>query len=223
MKSLIGQTAQLNFQIVHGCTQDQGDCIENQKADLETKIKAAEVAGAYTKDSFTRFSEYRDRINTDLKANLPADTFVAFEKQNDPNEVTKTIYSPVLLSSKDVFSESLLNKLLLKSSDGRSAMSANRPEVAFQINSAAVKSFEEFTGKFVGHYMAIVLDGVVKSSPVLQSAIGDSGRITLGSGSYDCGKRLKTLRLSISCRCLACYDRSSRRTRDWSKYGPRRH
>lgn len=186
LKSLIGQTAQLNFHIVHGCTSDQGDCMESQKADLANKIKAAETAGNYTKDSYPRFSEYREKVNADLKAQLPPDTFVAFEKQNDPNEVSKTIYVPVLLSSKDVFSGEFIEQAMAQqSNDGAMAMSGNRPEVAFEINAAATKNFEEFTGKFVNHYMAIVLDGVVKSAPVLQSAIGSSGRITLGSGSHD--------------------------------------
>lgn len=186
LKALIGQTAQLNFQIVHGCTQDQSDCMETQRADLQAKIKAVEAAGNYTKDSFTRFSEYREKINTDLKGQIPAETFIAFEKENDPNEVSKTNYIPMLLSTKDVFSGEFIEQAFAQASTDQSvAMAGGRPEVAFQINAAAVKNFEQFTGQFVGHYMAIVLDGVVKSAPVLQSAIGDSGRITLGTGNYE--------------------------------------
>jgi len=187
LKSLIGQTAQLNFQMVHGCTENQADCIETQKTDLEAKIKAVETAGNYNKETFPRFSEYRDRINADLKEQIPAGTVVAFERQNDPNEVSKTNYVPVLLSQKDVFSGEFIEQAFVQTSSGGGgiAMGGDRPEVAFQINAAAIKNFEQFTGGFVGHYMAIVLDGVVKSKPVLQSAISDSGRITLGSGSYE--------------------------------------
>ncbi len=187
LKSLIGQTAQLNFQMVHGCNQDQGDCLETQKADLEAKIKAAETAGNYNKETFPRFSEYRERINADLKDKIPAGTVVAFERQNDPNEISKTNYVPVLLSQKDLFSGEFIEQAFVQMSgaSGGIAMGGDRPEVAFQINAAAVKNFEQFTGGFIGHYMAIVLDGVVKSKPVLQSAISDSGRITLGSGSYE--------------------------------------
>lgn len=187
LKSLIGQTAQLNFQMVHGCTESQPDCIDTQKADLEAKIKAVETAGNYNKETFPRFSEYRDRVNADLKEQIPAGTVVAFERQNDPNEISKTNYVPVLLSQKDLFSGEFIEQAAVQTSSGSGgiAMGGERPEVAFQINAAAVKNFEQFTGSFVGHYMAIVLDGVVKSKPVLQSAISDSGRITLGSGSYE--------------------------------------
>ncbi|MEZ4815004.1 MAG: protein translocase subunit SecD [Bdellovibrionota bacterium] len=187
LKTLIGQTAQLNFQIVEGCDENTADCIETQRADLEAKIKSVEVAGNYTKESFTRFSEYRDRVNSDLKDQLPANSAIAFEKGNDPNEVSKTVYIPVLLSTKNIFSGEFIDQAFVQMSSGSNglAMGGDRPEVAFHINAAAAKTFEQFTGQFVGHYMAIVLDGVVKSKPVLQSAIGDSGRITLGSGAYE--------------------------------------
>lgn len=55
LKALLGQTAKLNFQMVYGCTANQGDCILKQHADLEEKIKKAETEGKYTKDSFKRF------------------------------------------------------------------------------------------------------------------------------------------------------------------------
>jgi len=191
LKALIGETAQLNFQIVHGCKngENDNDCLPNQKADLQKKIVAAEKAGNYTKETFKRFSEYRDRINADLKDQIPADTLIAFEKQNDPNEVTKINYIPMLLSTKNTFSGEFIDEAFVQMEGGGGGrgggLGGDRPEVAFHINAAAAKNFEQFTGEHVGEYMAIVLDGVVKSAPVLQSAIGDSGRITLGNRGYD--------------------------------------
>ena len=184
LKNLIGQTAQLNFQIVSGCDQDKGDCIPAQRKDLQTKIEAAEKSGAYTRESFPHFSDYRSRINADLKAQIPAETTIAFEKSNDPNEISKIKYIPILLSTKEVFSGEYIDEASVGMGGGR-GMGASRPEVNFHINPSAAKNFETFTGEHVGHYMAIVLDGVVKSFPVLQSAIGDSGRVTLGGGSID--------------------------------------
>ncbi len=185
LKSLIGQTAQLNFHIVAGCDEAKSECMAAQKADLSAKIAAAESAGKYNRETFKHFSEYRERVNADLKGKIPADSFIAFEKQNDPNEVNKTKYLPILLSSKEIFSgESIEEARVSMGSDGGSkGFGMERPEVVFRINPSAAKNFEQFTGRFVGHYMAIVLDGVVKSYPVLQSAIGDSGRITLGSAA----------------------------------------
>jgi preprotein translocase subunit SecD len=185
LKSLIGQTAQLNFHIVAGCDEAKSECMAAQKADLSAKIAAAESSGKYTRETFKHFSEYRERVNADLKGKIPADSFIAFEKQNDPNEVNKTKYLPILLSSKEIFSgESIEEARVSMGSDGGSkGFGMERPEVVFRINPSAAKNFEQFTGRFIGHYMAIVLDGVVKSYPVLQSAIGDSGRITLGSAA----------------------------------------
>jgi preprotein translocase subunit SecD len=185
LKALIGQTAQLNFHIVAGCDEAKSDCMAAQRDDLNTKIAAAESAGKYNKETFKQFSEYRERVNADLKGKIPADSFIAFEKQNDPNEVNKTKYIPILLSSKDVFSgESIEEARVSMGQDGGGrGFGMERPEVVFRINPSSAKNFEQFTGRFVGHYMAIVLDGVVKSYPVLQSAIGDSGRITLGSSA----------------------------------------
>jgi preprotein translocase subunit SecD len=43
----------------------------------------------------------------------------------------------------------------------------------------------QLTTEFKGHLMAIVLDDLVKSAPVIQSTISDSGQISLGSGNME--------------------------------------
>lgn len=55
--------------------------------------------------------------------------------------------------------------------------------VEFQLNNEGGRRFRTETGRHVGDYMAIVLDDVVMSAPVIQSAIGTRGQITLGGAT----------------------------------------
>jgi preprotein translocase subunit SecD len=52
--------------------------------------------------------------------------------------------------------------------------------VEFQLNNEGGRRFKMETGKHVRDYMAIVLDDRVMSAPVIQSAIGTRGQITMG-------------------------------------------
>jgi len=57
----------------------------------------------------------------------------------------------------------------------------NRPEVGLNFNRKGASTFEDMTGKHVGHRFAIVLEGRVDSAPVIQARIGGGrARITLG-------------------------------------------
>jgi preprotein translocase subunit SecD len=53
-------------------------------------------------------------------------------------------------------------------------------KVDFQFNSSGGNIFRRETGRHIGDNMAIVLDGRVISAPVIQSAIGSRGQITMG-------------------------------------------
>ncbi len=55
--------------------------------------------------------------------------------------------------------------------------------VEFQLNNEGGRRFRTETGRHVGDYMAIVLDDRVMSAPIIQSAIGTRGQITLGGAS----------------------------------------
>jgi preprotein translocase subunit SecD len=57
----------------------------------------------------------------------------------------------------------------------------NGPIVTFELDRSGGRKFGEETGKHVGDYMAILLDGRVQGRPpVIQSRIGRNGQITLG-------------------------------------------
>jgi SecD/SecF fusion protein len=91
-------------------------------------------------------------------------------------------------NGKDV-SESILVKKN-KEMDGSSIKSAmvvrgnlGEPEIDFSLNPDGAERFGQITRENIGHRMAIVLDGVLYSAPVIQSAIETgSGRIT---GQFD--------------------------------------
>ncbi len=60
----------------------------------------------------------------------------------------------------------------------------NGPIVTFELDRAGGRRFGDETGKHVGDYMAILLDGRVQGRPpVIQSRIGRNGQITLGGKS----------------------------------------
>ena len=55
--------------------------------------------------------------------------------------------------------------------------------VEFQLNNEGGRRFQRETGRHVGDYMAIVLDDIVMGyPPVINSAIGTRGQITMGQG-----------------------------------------
>ncbi len=53
-----------------------------------------------------------------------------------------------------------------------------RPAVGFTFGGEGIAKFGNLTGKNVGNRLAIVLDGIIKSAPVIQERISSQGRIT---------------------------------------------
>ncbi|HEY5492188.1 MAG TPA: protein translocase subunit SecD [Gemmatimonadaceae bacterium] len=62
--------------------------------------------------------------------------------------------------------------------------------VEFQLNNEGGRKFKSETGKHVRDYMAIVLDDKVMSAPVIQSAIGTRGQITMGGAGLQAAQDL---------------------------------
>ncbi len=62
--------------------------------------------------------------------------------------------------------------------------------VQFTLNNEGARRFKSETGKHVGDNMAIVLDQKVVTAPVLNSAIGRNGQITLGGGTLQAAQDL---------------------------------
>ena len=64
-----------------------------------------------------------------------------------------------------------------------------KPAVAFSFNRQGAEAFEKATADNIGKQIAIVLDGVIISAPVVQTKISADGRIT-GNFTYDEAVRL---------------------------------
>jgi preprotein translocase subunit SecD len=60
----------------------------------------------------------------------------------------------------------------------------NKPAVSFNLNAAGAEKFGRLTGENVGRLLAIVLDGMVESAPVLKSRITDTGIINGGGAGF---------------------------------------
>ena len=68
-------------------------------------------------------------MNADLKDKISANSVVSFEKQNDPNEINKIHYLPILLSSKEVFSGEFIDEAYV-TTGRRNNFGPEAPEVA---------------------------------------------------------------------------------------------
>ncbi len=71
--------------------------------------------------------------------------------------------------------------------DARVSMSGRmgEPEVAITFDSRGARQFERVTGEYVHRNMAIVLDNVVYSAPVIQTKIGGGRAVITGSGNVE--------------------------------------
>ncbi|MBZ0307907.1 MAG: protein translocase subunit SecD, partial [Anaerolineae bacterium] len=58
------------------------------------------------------------------------------------------------------------------------SVGVNQWAISFTLNEEASDIFAEFTGSHIGQTMAIVLDGIVISAPIIQAQIRDSGQIS---------------------------------------------
>ena len=152
---LIGQTAQLEFKLV----------------DDQAGVNLPELMEQALKDGKLKAGYHREQLNQALADKIPPDDEIYIEKSL--NRETGHMESKLLLLKK---------KVLLTGADLNDAKS--RPDeygqyqVNFEFNSRGAREFSQITGANIGRHLAIILDGVVRSAPVIQSRIGASGVIT---------------------------------------------
>lgn len=168
-KNLINQTAKLEFMIVDR---------EVNLADVQKAIDDAEK-----KDGFSlgkndlRYTGYVEKINAAIKDKLPKGRIVRFEKAPNAKNLEAGKIPYVLRTDAMLGGETLDNAYT--TFDGQT----NSPQVAFSFNGQGTKDFATLTTEHKGELMAIVLDGVVQSAPVIRTPItGGNGVIELGSG-----------------------------------------
>ncbi len=172
-KDLINRTARLEFKIVS--TEMEG----KQTGNLSALIEEVETKEGFsiTSEGLT-YAAYLKKINEGLKEKLPPNTAVAFEKA----PAAKTIEAgkiPYLLRTDTNIGGDLLDDAFV-SYDER-----GRPQVAFRFGAEGARRFGELTEANIGKLLAIVLDDVVQSAPVIQSKISDQGVINLSRGTQE--------------------------------------
>lgn len=182
-KDLIGRTAKLEFKIAN-----DKDMNPSQVATLVADVEKSQ--GIAFKEG-SKFSEYVAKINAALKGKIPEGSEIAFERvggrtgaakaaeSGNPDELARRI--PYLLYSKvEVTGDDLQDASVGFDQENR------RPIVQFSMNPRGATAFAKVTSDHRRERLAIVLDGIIHSAPVINEPItGGRGQITLGYGDGD--------------------------------------
>ncbi len=184
-KDLIGQTAKLEFKIV-----DDKSMTPQQVAGL---IAEAEKKNNITFKEGQKFSDYVKSINEAVKGKIPAEDEIAFERTKAAKG-QEGAHIPFLLHSKaGVTGDDLQDAQVGFDQE------TQVPEVNFSMNPRGGVLMGKLTEANKGNRMAIVLDNLVQSAPVIQSQITNRGRITMGGSraSEDIMKEAKDLAIVL--------------------------
>ncbi len=160
---LLGDTAQLEFKLVADtAAMNLGELIQQAKTSKEWQD-----------------GESVKKLNRALQNKLPDNTSVYFEKEVDKT-TKKEVLIPILLENKI-----LMTGDMIKDAQVRIGGSFNEPYVGLDMTSHGGKVFAHLTESNVNRRLAIVLDDVVRSAPVIRDRIlGGSAQIT-GSFSHE--------------------------------------
>ncbi len=157
---LLGKTAQLEFKLV----------AESAGVNLPELLNKAIGSGQWSEGEDIR------KLNRALESLLPPDTSIYFEKDTD-KQTKREITRPILLENKI-----LMTGDMVKNAQVRIGGTFNEPYIGIDMTGKGGKVFANITEKNVGRQMAIVLDNVVRSAPVIREKIlGGSAQI---SGSF---------------------------------------
>ena len=187
IKSIIGRTAQLEFKIV-----DDGSEYMKKVAAAVPKDSPITVApeswteknaGTQHEDVYLRVKEQDKEALTKFIAGLTGDLAVPNDREiglelvspreSDEGTPDKHYRTYLLKKRAGVTGEYLANA-------EESWDEMGRPEVAFTMNKQGANLMEKLTGENVGRKMAVILDEKIMSAPVIESKIGERGRITMG-------------------------------------------
>jgi SecD/SecF fusion protein len=154
---LIGKTAQLEFKLVDS----------DSKLDLRTLVDEAVNGGRLKKD----FS-HAD-LNQVLADRLPPEREIYIRKEVD-RETGRVSRQPVLL-----FTKALMTGAAIKTASVQFGGNFNEPYVSVELNAHGTRVFDQVTKDNVGRQLAIILDQIVQSAPVIQERIsGGQAQIT---------------------------------------------
>ncbi|MCG6973736.1 MAG: protein translocase subunit SecD [Desulfobacterales bacterium] len=154
---LIGRTAQLEFKLV------------DSQADIDLRALIAEkIDSGRLKENFSHKA-----LNLALKGLIPAGDEAYMEKRVAP-ETGRTAMAPVLLKKR-----TLMTGEMLKTAKVEITGPYSEPSVALTLNQRGALIFKRITGEYVGRQLAIILDNIVQSAPVIREQIsGGNAQIT---------------------------------------------
>ncbi len=177
-KSLIGRTAQLEFMMAN----DEADFL-TKLTDLPAGVTLQQSVfqrpdGGYGNDIYLEFSENQlDELKTYLTGKVPLDYVVKYGTLGRKNDAGQDMMRSYTLNRQvELTGDELV--------DARVALGSPenpRPFVSLDFSVAGGRRFGELTTKSVGKRMAIVLEDIVDSAPVINEPItGGSAQITMG-------------------------------------------
>ncbi|MEZ0391362.1 MAG: protein translocase subunit SecD [Pseudobdellovibrionaceae bacterium] len=164
-KALVNTAARLDFMPVL----DQ----EKSPQELQDLIADAEKTGNYNLQTL-KYSDYVARLNQDLKAKLPPNSLVLFEKAENAQTLEAGRQALIVKTDSNLTGADLDDASVGFGQYGE-------PIVSLTFNSVGAGKFKDLTTAWVNKRMAIVLDKVVKSAPNINEPIGGgTAQITLG-------------------------------------------
>ena len=173
-KELLGRTALLNFKIV-----DDSFSFDSVKA--ENLPEGVYEARHGSQRAFQ--SEDKDALVELLSKYVPDNRELLFEQKilGDGSQA-KYLWTSYVVDASTVFTGTDIRDAMLTAS--QDPMN-NLPNVTIQMTGPGGRRFADVTGKNVGKRMAIVLDEVVQSAPVIQQKIPNGqATISLGGKSF---------------------------------------
>ncbi len=141
---------------------------------IENRQSAVDLIGKTALLEFKLVDEAGD-INKALKGEVPPDNEILYNSQGTPYLLKK---------------DTLLSGRAIK--DARVEMDQwGQPYVALDFNAEGADKFSEITGKHIGERLAIILDNVVKSAPVIKTRITGGKAVIEGNFAIDESNELR--------------------------------
>jgi preprotein translocase subunit SecD len=185
--SIIGRTAQLEFKIVDDGSEYMKSVAKSVPKDspitVEPESWTEKHSGGQHEDVYLRVKEKDRKLLEEFIAGLTGELAVPNDREiglelvspRDASEGTPDKYYRTYLLKKRA---GVTGEYLANADESWDEM--GRPEVAFTMNKQGAGLMEKLTGENVGRKMAVILDEKITSAPVIESKIGERGRITMG-------------------------------------------
>lgn len=176
-KSLIGRTAQLEFQM---CDDESDFLTRVENLPAWAKLQSTSFQrrdGALGTDTYLEFPEENlKEVRELLLGKVPAELVVKYGHLNERVGEGKKMRTYTLNADVDLTGDDLVNAQVAMGSPEQPT-----PYVTLEFSATGKQIFADLTTKNVGRRMAIVLEDIVDSAPVINEPItGGSAQITMG-------------------------------------------